>query len=91
MIEMLAGICLIIGMWPRGAVTLINVMLVMFLIALTIVYVRGVDINCGCFSLSDRAKGSAIDLIWRDILLLLMGLQIFYFRKDLLSIHKLRI
>ena len=91
MVEMLAGICLIIGMWPRGAVTLINVMLVMFLIALTIVYVRGVDINCGCFSLSDRAKGSAITLIWRDILMLLMGLQIYFFGKDFLSIHKLRI
>ncbi len=90
MVEMFAGICLIIGVWPRGAVTLINAMLVMFLIALTVVYARGVDINCGCFSLSSRAKGSAVTLIWRDILLLLMGLQIFFFGKDFLSIHKLQ-
>jgi len=88
--ELFAGICLIIGFWPRGATLLIGGMLLMFLVALTIVYVRGVDINCGCFSVSDRAKGSAIGLIWRDLIWLAMAVQIYFFGKDFLSIHKLR-
>lgn len=90
MVEMIAGISLILGLWPRGAVALIGAMLVIFIIALTIVYLRGIDINCGCFSTSDRGKSSAITLIWRDLLLLLACIQIFCFGRDFLSIHKLR-
>jgi uncharacterized membrane protein YphA (DoxX/SURF4 family) len=90
MVEMIAGLALILGIWPRGATALIGVMLVMFLVALIIVYVRGVDINCGCFSTSDKGKSSAINLILRDFPLLLACIQIFCFGKDFLSIHKLR-
>lgn len=88
-VELFAGVCLIVGLYPRGATALIGAMLVIFLISLTIVYVRGVDINCGCFSVSDRAKGSALTLIWRDLLLLLMTVQLFFFGRSFLSIHKI--
>lgn len=90
MVEMIAGLALILGLWPRGAVALIGAMLVMFIVALTIVYVKGIDINCGCFSTSDRGKSSASTLIWRDLLLLLACIQIFFFGKDFLSINRLR-
>lgn len=90
MVEMLAGIGLILGIMPRGSAALICALLVLFLVALTIVYLRGVDINCGCFSVSDRGKESAIGLIWRDLLLLLIGIQILFFGRDFLSIGKLR-
>jgi uncharacterized membrane protein YphA (DoxX/SURF4 family) len=90
MVEMVAGLALILGIWPRGAVTLIGAMLIMFIVALGVVYLKGVDINCGCFSTSDRGKSSAIALIWRDLLLLLACVQIFFIGKDFLSIHKLR-
>lgn len=90
MVEMVAGLALILGIWPRGATVLIGVMLVMFLVALTIVYLRGIDINCGCFSTSVRGKSSAMNLILRDIPLLLACIQIFCFGKDFLSLQKLR-
>ena len=88
-VELFAGVCLIVGFYPRGAAALIGTMLVMFLIALAIVYARGVDINCGCFSVSDRAKSSAITLIWRDFILLVMTIQVF-FGRSFLSFHKIR-
>ncbi len=90
MVEMVAGLALILGIWPRGATVLIGAMLVMFLVALTIVYLRGIDINCGCFSTSVRGKSSAMNLILRDIPLLLACIQIFCFGKDFLSLQKLR-
>ncbi len=90
MAEMVAGLALIFGVWPRGAAALIGAMLVIFLVALTIVYLRGIDINCGCFSTSARGKSSAMNLILRDIPLLLACIQIFCFGKDFLSLHKLR-
>jgi len=87
--ELFAGICLIVGYYPRGAAALIGIMLVMFLIALSIVYLRGVDISCGCFSVSDRAKSSALNLIWRDLILFVMTIQVYFFGRSFLSIHKL--
>jgi putative oxidoreductase len=89
-IELIAGICLIIGLMPRGAVALINVLLVMFFIALLSALVRGINIDCGCFSGSGHARSSAINVILRDIPMLIMGIQIFFFGRDFLSIHKLR-
>lgn len=90
MVEMVAGLALILGIWPRGATVVIGLMLVMFLIALTSAYIRGIDINCGCFSTSAKGKSSALNIILRDIPLLLACIQIFCFGKDFLSIHKLR-
>ncbi len=90
MVEMAAGIALVLGVWPRGAIALISAMLIMFIVALAVVYLRGIDINCGCFSTSDRGKSSAITLIWRDALLLLACIQIYFFGRDFLSVHKLR-
>lgn len=90
MVEMVAGICLIVGLWPRGAVTLIAIMLVMFLIALSSVVARGIDISCGCFTVTNTGKSDVVALLWRDLLMLLACVQIYFFGKDLLSIHKLR-
>ena len=89
-VEMVAGICLIIGLWPRGAVTLIAIMLVMFLIALSSVLARGIDISCGCFTVTNTGKSDVVALLWRDLLMLLACAQIYFFGKDFLSIHKLR-
>ena len=90
MIEIFAGLGLILGIMPRGSAALLSGLLVVFIVALVIVYLRGVDINCGCFSVSSRGKSSALGLILRDIPLLIMGLQIFFFGRDFLSIQKLR-
>jgi len=90
MIEMLAGIGLILGIYPKGSTVLIAGMLIVFIVALAIVLSKGIDFNCGCFSHSDRGKSDAVSLIIRDTLLLLACAQIFFFGKDFLSIQKLR-
>jgi len=48
-VEMILGICLIIGLAPRGAALGISVILVIFIIVLGINLVRGIDFECGCF------------------------------------------
>jgi uncharacterized membrane protein YphA (DoxX/SURF4 family) len=62
-IEFVAGLALILGIYPRSAVLIINAMLIAF-----------------CFSAKDAGYfSSAESTLVRDIIYLLLGLQIFLF------------
>jgi uncharacterized membrane protein YphA (DoxX/SURF4 family) len=49
-LELLCGLCLLIGLYPRGCEMLMTLMLVGFTILVTSALFRGLDISCGCFS-----------------------------------------
>lgn len=71
MLEMLAGIAFVCTKWTREVALLATGMLVMFLGALTIAAVRGLEIDCGCFGVS--AGGGRAELVLaivRDLILL---------------------
>jgi uncharacterized membrane protein YphA (DoxX/SURF4 family) len=74
-VEFGAGLMLILGIWPRAAGMVLTALVVIFLVALSINWIRGVDLECGCFTVSSRAKGAIGSLIWRDLLLLAVALQ----------------
>ncbi|MBN1633115.1 MAG: DoxX family membrane protein [Ignavibacteria bacterium] len=77
-LEFFTGLFLIIGLWKRGSSALIIIMLVFFLIGLGQAYARGLDINCGCFSLENSSSTS--DILVRmieDILMLIAAVLIF--------------
>ena len=79
-IELLAGLALILGIYPRSAVLIINGMLAAFILALTINLIRGHEFDCGCFSAKEAGYfSSAGSTLVRDIIYLLLGLQIFLF------------
>lgn len=59
-VELLCGLLLIIGHWLRGASLLTVAMNLVFIIAIASAMIRGLDIDCGCFSL--RAQGSQVGL-----------------------------
>jgi len=48
-IELLAGIAVLSGFWPRGGVALLSAFLVIFIVAISINLARGRAIDCGCF------------------------------------------
>jgi uncharacterized membrane protein YphA (DoxX/SURF4 family) len=80
-IELSAGLALILGLYPRSAALIINGMLVAFIIVLTINLIRGHEFNCGCFSVKEAgAFSSAESTLVRDIIYLILGLQIFLFK-----------
>jgi uncharacterized membrane protein YphA (DoxX/SURF4 family) len=68
-IEILAGTLLIIGWKYRAANLIIFGMLVAFIIALSISYARGININCGCFSTAATTKSDLLIRIIEDILM----------------------
>ena len=90
-IELLAGLALILGVYPRSAVLIINGMLAAFILVLTINLIRGHEFNCGCFSAKEAGYFSSSEsTIVRDIIYFLFGLQIFLFsgiRKGLRYAH----
>ena len=74
-VEFGAGLFLVLGIWPRAAGCFLTGLVVVFIAALSVNWVRGVDLACGCFTVSAEASGAIGSLILRDLLLLLPALQ----------------
>ena len=72
--EFLAGAGLILGLLYRGSRNYLVILMVVFMIAIGINVIRGVNLECGCFTVSSKAKNAGIELIIRDIIMLIPGL-----------------
>ena len=89
LLELVCGILLIIGLFPRAAAFILSILLILFFSALSISLYRGIDISCGCFSVSTTADKIGISYMMRDLLVLAMSLHILFFDRNLLSIAAL--
>jgi uncharacterized membrane protein YphA (DoxX/SURF4 family) len=70
-IELLAGLCLIAGVWTREAAALAGAMLVSFVVAVSAALARGIDVeNCGCFTVGEAGRAAGAGLIVGDLGLL---------------------
>jgi uncharacterized membrane protein YphA (DoxX/SURF4 family) len=70
-VEIIAVLGLALRKWRPAAELLIAAMLVMFIIAVGIALVRGLDIGCGCFS-TDHPRKLSSNLLMQDAGLLLL-------------------
>ena len=75
-LELVCGICLIINRWPRGSALIVTGLMVVFMAALGYNIYRGIDVNCGCFTLSEEAPGSMWLYMVRDVLFLGMAIVV---------------
>ncbi|KPA14751.1 Methylamine utilization protein mauE [Candidatus Magnetomorum sp. HK-1] len=73
-IELFTGTALIIGFWERGALVIFNVLIAIFMIALTSALIRGLDIQCGCFTVSPDADKEIMISLIRDVFMILAGM-----------------
>lgn len=81
-VEFIAGIFLILGVMYRGAALWMNVLLVVFIVALATTIARGIDIDCGCFKEAKSATESAWSSIARNFVLLVFSLQAYFSRSQ---------
>ena len=92
-IELVVGVTLILGLWTRASVAVINAMLVMFIIAIAyVVYIRGLaEFGCGCFSpAAEEASGEmATGTLVRDVVYLAAGFYVMLFDNGTLGIDGL--
>ncbi len=66
-VELICGVCVILGIYKEGGILIIGFMLCIFAVSIGINLIRGVDIECGCFTVSSRAKSDALGLLLKDI------------------------
>jgi uncharacterized membrane protein YphA (DoxX/SURF4 family) len=79
-VELISGLALILGIYPRAAVLFINILLVAFITVLSINLIRGHEFECGCFSPSNMDyTTSAKTWLIRDVIFLILGLQVYLF------------
>jgi len=76
-IEVLCGLLLIFGKWLRGASLILIVLNTVFIIAISSALVRGLDINCGCFTIMESGSKVGLWRIVEDVLLLAMSVWVF--------------
>lgn len=79
-IELTAGFSLLLGLFPKSALLIINVLLAAFIVVIAFNLIRGHEFDCGCFSFGAKSSHlSNVSLLVRDVVMLGGGL--FLFRK----------
>jgi putative oxidoreductase len=76
-VELISGLSLLLGIYPRSAALIINGLLSIFIVILTINLIRGYEFDCGCFSA--KTTMSPKIMVARDVIYLIMGVQVFLF------------
>lgn len=75
-VEILLGIFLLVGLFLRASAALTAMLMIGFIVGLSSAAIRGLSIDCGCFSPGDGEPSSLGLVIARDILFLAMALWV---------------
>jgi len=73
-LELITGILLIIGLWERAGLIIFNLLILVFIIALASALFRGLDIQCGCFTVDPNAEKELVISLLRDIVMFIVGI-----------------
>ncbi len=80
-LELICALVLIIGVFVRGSAFLLSSMLVVFIVVISLSLLRGLEIDCGCFDLSETGDLLSFKRIIEDILLLAASIIILFYYK----------
>ena len=86
-LETVAGTALILGFKSKGGSLAISGLLTLFIFIIVISAVRGLDVECGCFSGVERAVGYLA--IFEDSVMLAGALFLLFFDRERLVPYKL--
>ena len=79
-VELIAGLALIVGFYPRSAALIVNAMLLAFIISLSINIIRGHEFDCGCFAIgADSQSTFSGPLLIRDFIYFALGVHVFLY------------
>lgn len=77
-LEVAIGLTLILGIWLETAAFLLSVLSIGFIMLIISAIARGLNIECGCFTLSESGSLVSWKRVIEDILILAGGLFIFF-------------
>ncbi len=69
--ELVGALALLLGIWPRAMGLLFSFLMVVFIAGLAQALGRGIDIHCGCYTVSPDAAARTWASLWQEGLLLL--------------------
>jgi uncharacterized membrane protein YphA (DoxX/SURF4 family) len=75
-LELICGLCLIIGLYTRAGALLITSMLIVFTILIISALARGLDISCGCFSQDPDAGKIGFKKISENLGMIILGVYL---------------
>ncbi len=81
-LELICGLSVILGYYKEGGILIISFLTIVFIIAIGINVIRGVDLECGCFTVSSRSRGNSLSLLYRDVLLLAVCIYVWLNRSQ---------
>ena len=81
-LELLAGLHLIIGLWVKGSALILSTLTLVFSIITAIAIFRGLDIVCGCFSLTDAQESIQWTHTAQNFGLLALSLYVLQYDKE---------
>jgi len=87
-LEFILGILLVLNIYARVSAGVLTLLLLVFIGAILSTLVRGINIDCGCFwqqinkGTVSSSSPDSVFLILRDILFLIPGIIIFFFKGE---------
>ena len=85
-VELITGLLLLFGIAVKENAFIINLLLAVFIIAITINIIRGLDINCGCFGTKSGTKIGAAKLLENGFLFLI-GILLMIYDSKIFILH----
>ena len=82
-LEILCGICLILGFFSRGSALILTGLTVIFIISVSRALISGLEIDCGCYG--DNSPVDIIKIV-EDIFLLLGCLHLLWYPSKFLTL-----
>jgi hypothetical protein len=76
-LEFIVGFCLVLGKFEKASLLLYSLMLIIFIIALSLALIRGLDISCGCFSVEPSSTSTVWVRIIEDIIMLFFSVNLY--------------
>ncbi|MCY7396013.1 MAG: DoxX family membrane protein [Nocardioides sp.] len=89
-VEVVIGVCLVLGVLTRGAGVLSSLLLVAFVVGVASVWARGIEIDCGCFGGGGARAGAAAAYPWeiaRDVALLALSAYVAWLPRTRLALE----
>jgi Methylamine utilisation protein MauE. len=77
-LELLCGLSLILGLYPRTSALLITFMLVGFTILIISALLRGLDISCGCFTQDPNVSKIGYIKILENVGMIMLGVLLLF-------------
>ncbi len=78
-LELVTGLLLVVGWWTRAAALIADVLLAVFIVAISQAMIRGLDISCGCFDTDPSAHKMTRWTLYWDIIWLGWGVWVVAF------------